>query len=204
MSETRPSRKHGSEELWLTFHQRLHAFVGPQVAQRADAEDIVQEVFLRIHRHLGTLEQADRLESWIFRIARNAIIDHYRSATRRREIPTEGFDAAALGVVEPEPDVCCTREGLAASLEPFVERLPETYREAIRVTELGELTQKAAAHRLGISVSGMKSRVQRARRRIREMLEDCCRLEFDQQERLCCYEPRRPGSCESSECEGKD
>jgi RNA polymerase sigma-70 factor (ECF subfamily) len=183
------------EELWVVFHQRLRAFVGQQVSQPEDAEDIVQDVFLRIHRNLGSLEKADRLESWIFQIARNAVVDYYRAAQRRREFPTGEFDPAALGSVEPEPDLCCTREDLVASLEPFVDRLPEPYREAIRLTELGDLTQKAASKRLGISVSGMKSRVQRARVRIREMLEACCRLEFDQQRRLCCYEPRQPDLC---------
>jgi len=184
-----------AEELWGTFHQRLQAFVGRQVAQPEDAEDIVQDVFLRIHQNLGTLEQADRLESWIFQIARNAVIDHYRAAPRRREIPTGDFAPEALGSVEPEFDLCCTREDLVASLEPFVDRLPEPYREAIRLTELGELTQKAAASRLGISVSGMKSRVQRARVRIRQMLEVCCRFEFDHRRRLCCFEPRQPDRC---------
>ena len=194
------SKDSAVEDLWSTFHRRLQAFVEQQVAQPQDAEDIVQDVFLRIHRNLNTLEQANRLESWIFQIARNAVIDYYRAAPRRREVPTGEFEAGALGAVQPEPDVCCTRGELAASLEPFVDRLPEPYREAIQLTELGDLTQKAAADQMGISVSGMKSRVQRARVQIREMLEACCRFEFDHQQNVCCYEPKEPDSCGDAEC----
>ena len=190
LSLANPSTIPDLDELWSSFHERLRRFVGRQVSRPEDAEDIVQEIFLRIHRGLEALEKVERLEGWIFRIARNAVIDFYRSAPRRREVPTAEFEPGALGTWEDDPEACCGREDLITALEPFVDRLPEDYRQAIRLTELGQLSQTAAAKQLGISVSGMKSRVQRARRQMREMFEACCRVEFDRRDRICCYERR--------------
>src|SRR5829696_9038799 len=76
-----------TQQIWSEFGDRLRAFIARRVASEADADDILQEVFLRIHRHAGTVEHHERLVSWLFQVTRNAIADYYRAPVRRRELP---------------------------------------------------------------------------------------------------------------------
>jgi RNA polymerase sigma-70 factor (ECF subfamily) len=137
------------------------------VSDRHEAEDIVQDVMLRAHESMHTLESPDRLSAWLARIASNRIIDHYRSRRPAEELPDD------LAAAEPEDDPVVA---LAPCLPVMVERLPATYREAVRLSELEEVPQRDVARRLGISLSGAKSRVQRGRALLRQIVEACCRV----------------------------
>ena len=162
---------------------RVLAFVSRRVRSREDAEDIAQEVMLRIHRHSADLERVDRMGAWVNRIAANAIADHYRRPARRElasgqatDVPEVAVEPSLAAVDDSADDV---RRELAACLAPLIERLPPLYRQALEVTEFGGLSQVEAAAELGLSVSGMKARVQRARRQLREQLLECCHVELD-------------------------
>ena len=196
-----PSRSEppGADAVLHDFQDRLLAFIARRVPDRESAEDILQEVLLRIHRHAGELENSAAVSAWVHQIARNAIADHYRRAAVRRERPA-GIDLdlrAPSPLSEPAPEEL--RSELAACLRPLVEQLPNAYREAITLTELDGLTQTAAAAQLGLSASGMKSRVQRARAQLRELLQGCCEIELDRRGAITRYAPRRtPCTCRSA------
>jgi RNA polymerase sigma-70 factor, ECF subfamily len=147
-------------EIWQTLHDRLHHFVQKRVRNSADVEDIVQEIFLRVDRNLPSLKDRDRTAGWIFQIARNAIIDYYRSPWRQREILLS--EAGELQLIDDrdESDSSLTRE-LAACLPPLLATLPDTYRIPLELVELQGISQRAIASRLGLSISGTKSRIQR-------------------------------------------
>lgn len=181
-----------SQGVWEDFHGRLRAFVSRRVKQPADAEDVVQEIFLHIHRNLSTVRDEARLPAWIFKIARNAIVDYFRKNARPTETLAEDFDLPAL-TEEPETDYTALNE-LAHCLEPMIEALPESYRRAIRLTELSGLAQSEAAKQTGLSVSGMKTRVQRGRRKLKTMLLQCCEIELDNRHGIVAYQ-RRNGGC---------
>jgi RNA polymerase sigma-70 factor (ECF subfamily) len=171
--------------LWRELHDRLLSFIARRVGTPEDAEDILQEVMLRIHRHHRDLEHADRVGGWVYRIASNAIADHYRKPAHRElpsghatEVPEQnGSSGEEAASAEPTGDEL--RSELAECLAPLVESLPATYREALRLTEFDGVTQTEAAARLGISVSGMKTRVQRARGQLKDRLLDCCHVDLD-------------------------
>ncbi len=164
------------------LHDRVLTFVRRRVPSPDDAEDIAQEVMLRIHRHSAELEHADRMTAWVYRIAANAITDHYRRPARR-EVPSGyGVDVAEPESAAPawaETPTEELRRELATCLTPLIRRLPPIYREALEVVELDGLSQPEAAERLGISVSGMKARVQRARQQLRTQLLACCAVDLD-------------------------
>jgi RNA polymerase sigma-70 factor (ECF subfamily) len=170
-----------TEAAWAEFHLRLRAFVSRRVRQRADAEDIVQEVFLDMHRSLPTLRARDGLGAWLYRTARNAIVDHYRRPARRREVPSG--DSRDLEVRDPRRAPVgaeMTDDDFAADcLRPMAQRLPEDYRRALELVDLEGVTHAAAAGLEHISLSGMKSRVQRARRQLKATLLECCRVGLD-------------------------
>jgi RNA polymerase sigma-70 factor (ECF subfamily) len=174
------------EIVWDRFSSRLRSFIRARVSDEDTAEDILQEVFVRIHAKMGTLRDVRKLESWIYQIARNAIIDYYRSHRTTEEVPqTLGYWE------ETDEDDVTTR--LAADVREMVEALPEPYRQALMLTAYQGLSQKELAQQLGLSYSGAKSRVQRARQQVRDMLMTCCHFEFDRRgtvmdyyEHCCC------------------
>jgi RNA polymerase sigma-70 factor (ECF subfamily) len=182
-----------AEAIWQEFHRRLFGFIARRVSDRDSAEDILQEVMVRIHRHAAELERAPAVGAWVHRIARNAIADHYRRAVRRERPAGLALDGEEV----PVPDVASgeLRGELAACLRPLLERLPAIHREALTLTEFEGLTQAGAAARLGLSTSGMKSRVQRARAELRKLLTACCQVDLDRRGDISGYTPRN-GACD--------
>jgi RNA polymerase sigma-70 factor (ECF subfamily) len=183
-----------AEAIWEEFHRRLLGFIARRVRDRDSAEDILQDVMLRIHRHAGELEHSAAVGGWIHQIARNAIVDHYRRAPVRRERPA-GIDPVRDDAPAPETAAPDPRDELACCLAPLLEQLPDKYREAVALTELDGVTQAQAAARLGLSTSGMKSRVQRARAQLKDLLAGCCEIELDRRGGVTGYRPRR-GPCD--------
>ncbi|APR82544.1 RNA polymerase sigma factor SigZ [Minicystis rosea] len=172
-------------------HRELEARLRPFIARRvsdSDVDDVLQDVFLRMQRSLGNLREEDRFGPWLYQVARSAIADHRRARARHPQaqgtVPEETCsppDTEADGAVAAE---------LAQYVAPFIAMLPSPYREALTLTELQGVTQKDAAEMLGISLSGMKSRVQRGRERLRALLEDCCEIALDARGRVIACEPR--------------
>jgi RNA polymerase sigma-70 factor (ECF subfamily) len=172
---------------WREVEARLRPFVARRVAP-ADVDDVVQETLVRVYRGLSNLTNGERFGAWVYRIAANAITDHARTHARHPLAPatvTEG--AAGPGVVDADDHL---ESDLAECIALFVARLTSPYREAVTLTELEGLTQNEAAGMLGISLSGMKSRVQRGRDRIRRMFEECCELSVDGRGRVTECTPR--------------
>ncbi len=162
---------------WESLEATLRPYVARRVTRAVDVDDVIQEIFLRVQRGLPGLREDERFGPWIYKVARNAVADHRRAAARH--------PVAAGGVIEEADDHLDDAEGqpaaaeLAGYLAPFLAELPARYRDALMLTELHGLTQREAADRLGVSLSGMKSRVQRGRQRLREALEACCHIALD-------------------------
>jgi RNA polymerase sigma-70 factor (ECF subfamily) len=160
----------------------LHQFIRRRVSDPHGAEDILQDVFLKIHTRIDTLHRHDRIAAWIYQIARNAIADYYRAQRPTTDLPA----ILALSDDLSEDDV--VRE-LLPCVAAMVDALPDTYREALRLTEYEGLSQKQLSEQLGISFSGAKSRVQRARAKIKEQLLDCCHFQLDHAGQIINYQP---------------
>ena len=161
---------------WSELEARLRPYVARRVASASDVDDILQEIFVRMHRGFSELRDGERFGGWVYRIAEHVIIDSVRARARHPETPRAEVPEP---VVPEDADVDGLKGDLGDCVALFVARLPSPYREAITLTELEGLTQKDAAEMLGISVSGMKSRVQRGREKIRDMFDECCRISVD-------------------------
>ena len=184
-----------SQNIWNELQSGLRAFIAKRVADEAAAEDLSQEVFVRMQRGLGRLKDHRRLPSWIYQIARHAIIDYYRARDRQPERPVGLAGDLETGHPAFLPVESSKRSGqlrseLAGCLRPMIERLSENYRQAVTLVDLEGMTQRKAAARLGLSVSGMKSRVQRGRRQLRDMLEACCVIALDRRGGVADYDLR--------------
>lgn len=166
----------------------LKGFLARRVANVADREDLAQEILLRAWAGRDGVT-GDRT-AWFWRIARNVVIDYYRRG-RRRVADVEGLELVAPGT---------SLDGVVESwLGPMVEELPETYREAVRLSELEGMGQAEVAARMGLSVSGVKSRIQRGRAKLREELLACCEFAFDGEGRISGYW-KLGGECAGKKC----
>jgi RNA polymerase sigma-70 factor (ECF subfamily) len=174
---------------WREVEAKLRPYVARRVASPSDVDDVLQETFVRMHRGLAALDDGERFGGWVYRIAANAIADHLRA--RARHALGRDHVAESESAVAPDEAGENLEAELAECVALFVARLPSPYREAITLTELQGLTQKDAAGMLGISLSGMKSRVQRGRERIRRMFEECCELSVDCRGHVTQCLPRR-------------
>ena len=180
------------------LRQRLFPFVARRVPQPEDADDVLQHVFLQLHRQR---EEPQHVGAWLHQAARNAVADFYRSAARRRETSAgTADDLESLGGFVPaleETDVAKAQAEAAACLRPLMERLPAHYRNALVLTELEGLSQRGAAAREGVSVSGLKSRVQRGRRLLKQKVLDACGIEVDRRGGVMGCTPRLSCDCEA-------
>jgi RNA polymerase sigma-70 factor, ECF subfamily len=174
-----------TEAIWTSLSADLRRFIRRRVSDDHAADDLLQETFVRVHRNIGTLHEADRLAAWVYRIARNVIHDHHRQATH----PT-----VALADADPADDAEEHRSQLrcrcADWLDEMIRSLPDGYREAVQLSEIEGLPQQEVADRLGLSLSGAKSRIQRGRAMLKAVLEQCCHFEFDRRGNLMDYEPQ--------------
>ena len=196
-----------AETVFEQFDDALRAFVRSRVGDPNAAEDVLQEAYLRIHARIQDLREEEKIKAWVYAVVRSAIADHYRrtkTAAHRETAWSEAGpdrkaeDPVGLPGVEPEAEL---KERLDRALKNMLGCLPDEYRDALIATEYEGLKQRELAKRLGISVSGAKSRVQRARARLKELLLVCCEFELDRighvvdfrNKGSCCAESGEPG-----------
>lgn len=193
------------ESIWAEVGTSLERFVRRHIADAHQAEDVMAEVLLRIHENLGTLDDHERVTAWVWRITRNAITDHYRRSARRRE--TSGADDEVAGDESADAwvdDQAAVLSELASCIRPLVDALPADYRRALQLTDLEGRTQADAARLEGVSVSGMKSRVQRGRRLFAALVRNCCEVTTDSRGEVVDFHLRADGCGCSPTCTTPD
>lgn len=170
------------ESIWEEFSIPLKAFVKKRINNDQDAEDILQIIFLKIHDNIDNLIKVDKAHSWIYTIARNTIFDFYRA--QKHDLYIENLTEDVF--IDQQEEILLNYE-MAQCLKNMIQYLPDKYKQAIIMTEFEHLTQKELAIHLGISESGAKSRVQRARAKLKEMILNCCYVEKDHRGNIIDY-----------------
>ncbi|MGL4369879.1 MAG: RNA polymerase sigma factor SigZ [Spirochaetota bacterium] len=162
-----------TSRLWKSFSNDLLHFIQKRVSTPEDAEDILHDVYIKIHTGYHTIKSHERIHAWIYRITRNTIIDYYRKNKRVTVDIDTMQDLLETDLTFEE------NEDLLKCLKPFIENLSADYREAFELVDMENISQAEFARLKGLSVSGAKSRVQRARNQLQNDLYDCCNFEFD-------------------------
>ena len=184
-----------TDSVWSQLNSDLRRFIRHRVSDEHVAEDLLQEVFVRIHQHVNSLADADRLMAWVYQIARNVIHDHYRrpassiGSLSNADLAEERDDQSAQSHCPP-----------AAWMDELITQLPDRYREAVSLSEIQGLKQQEIADRLSLSLSGAKSRIQRGRAMLKALLDQCCKFEFDRRGNLIDIEPK-PGRAVCLNCD---
>jgi RNA polymerase sigma-70 factor, ECF subfamily len=154
--------------VFLAYEAQLKGFVQKRILDKDEANDILQQLYLKVYKHCEQLPEVKNMKAWLYQITRNAVYDFFRENSRYQSITD----------VELEELPDDTRHDVEALVEPLISLLPEEYAEALRLSELEGVSQKEIAERLGISYSGAKSRVQRGREKLKALFVECCHLEF--------------------------
>lgn len=167
-------------EIWEKHSAKLKAFICNKVNGDDSCYDILHDVFLKISEKEESIKWIEKPFSYVTRVAQNAVIDYYRSQKKAMQPLAADYDPPEEQLSEIQLADCC--------LLPYIKALPPKYREALILTELKGLSQKQVAETLGISYTGAKSRVQRARRMLKDAILGCCPYQFDKYGNIigCC------------------
>src|SRR5688572_33033142 len=161
--------------IYTQFHQVLLSFIKSKVNNHHDAEDILQNIFIKVANGIGDLNRKEKLQSWVYTIARNAIIDYYRSNKDQKKLSIEGDISDSF----TDEDYIDTTKGLDCCLINFVNQLPEEYRDIIIDVEMKGVKQKDLAEKYNLAYPTIRSKVQRGREKLKQILLDCCHIEWD-------------------------
>ena len=158
---------------WQNHKAKLRNYIAKRIDDADAVDDILQDVYIKASVNLHQLKIKGNLKSWLYRIAHNTLIDFYRQRQVHEELTED--------LVAHEQDTGIqAREELAQCLSPLIDKLPEKYGIPLRLAELEGVSQQDIANKLGLSLSGAKSRVQRGRVKFREQMMACCDVEVDQ------------------------
>ncbi|HRA60817.1 MAG TPA: sigma-70 family RNA polymerase sigma factor [Bacteroidia bacterium] len=160
-------------QIWFDFHAELKGYITKIIKNQTDADDILQEVFIKIIRNHDKVKTAKNMRQYIYGMVRNAVGDYFRNK-KHLNTDTEFPDVLTL---EDEQFLNATIADCC--VKPFINQLPGKYKEALLLTEFQNLSQKDLSERLSISYSGAKSRVQRGKEKLKELLLNCCAYQSD-------------------------
>jgi RNA polymerase sigma-70 factor, ECF subfamily len=188
-----------TEDVWHALSDDLLAFLRRRLPNDADAEDLLQETFLRVHDRLATLRNGERLTSWTYQIARNLVTDYFRGKGRSVDRCTDISVDMQPELIEA--DVENLNRQVGGWLTAEIGQLPETYQAAVERFEIRGMSQQHIADELGISLSAAKSRIQRGRELLLRTVNECCRFERDSRGNILDFQQH--GNCQSC-CGGGD
>ncbi len=171
------------------FIHRLRAFIRRRVGSDAVADDVLQETLLKFVQHHDSIS-AEGGPAWMFTVARRAISDHFR----RRSPETIEMVEPQLQADDDEPSSALAE--MSQCVEPLLAELPPDDRALLQRVDLRQESQADLADAMGIPRSTLKARVQRARKRFRSKLADCCVLTTDTQGMLVDFKPKSAGKCQ--------
>jgi RNA polymerase sigma-70 factor (ECF subfamily) len=173
-----------NDQLWQEYRTALHRFILNRVNDSVLAEDLVQDVLTKAYHQLDTLKDQKKILPWLYQITRNALVDYYRKHRPVEEL-TESLLMQEMNLGDD------MEKELAQCILPLVKQLPPLYRQAVMWAEIDGLTQQEIAQKQGITLSGAKSRVQRGRKLLKNLLLKCCSVEADGHGRVINYQPHQ-------------
>lgn len=166
---------------WHRHEAELHAWLRGRVGSPHDVDDLLQDLFLKAMRQGRKFCEIDNARAWLFEVARNALADRTRLRRNEIELPE------ALAAESAEPDAI---DSMAACLPRALAEMSAEDRDALTLCDLGDMSQADYANLRGLSLPAAKSRIQRARKRLRAHLSRVCQVRFDPAGKVCCFVPR--------------
>ncbi|BDS09857.1 sigma-70 family RNA polymerase sigma factor [Aureispira anguillae] len=171
------------EQIWEQYHQLLLNFIKTKVNSDALAEDLLQEVAIKLHRSLNRETTIKNYKTWLFQVSRNSIADYYRKHKKATELP-------AMNTIEEEASACiCDLSGFVIQ-----HYLPKEYAEPLYLSDIEQKPQKEIAQFLNLSLTATKSRIQRGRKKLKSLVEDCITIFYNDRGEITDYHLKK--NCE--------
>ncbi|MFT4679946.1 MAG: RNA polymerase sigma-70 factor (ECF subfamily) [Flavobacteriales bacterium] len=162
-----------TQQVWTDFADELRGFIFKRVKSADHTDDILQEAFLRIHLNLDKLKKEENIRPWTFRIVRNLLNDHFKAQGQISQFNDK--EVADNQEFEDE---------LSSCIFPMIAALDEKYRIPLTLSDIDGIKQEEVARKLGLTISATKSRIQRAREKLKESFLACCHFQFDKSGKL--------------------
>lgn len=176
-----------TEKIWNEFNNELLGFVKSKINDTEIAKDILQEVFIKIHKNKNSLKENEKISSWVYQITRNTIIDYYRKKKNNKlQIPVEDIFPEKLEEKGTDFSNC---------VKPFLKKLSKQDKELLEAINIKGISQKKYAQDNGLSYSTVKSRVQRARQKLKLLFLECCDIESDNYGNVMSYSQKKCTNC---------
>ncbi len=179
------------ELLWNKIHSKLEGYISKNVKNRDDVNDIIQNTFIKVKNNIHSLKNPTKADKWIFQIARNSMNDYFRKNQKKNEIQNKYEEPSCEPNVFEEEDISIkiqTQE-ISEYADFILKELPEKYKQAVLMADIDGLSMREVAENLNLSISGAKSRVQRGRKLIKELILKCCEIQSDIYGNIVNYEP---------------
>ncbi len=158
-------------EIWEDYKAALYLFILKRVEDRDEAKDILHEVLMKCYQYCTKGKTVIHLKSWLFKITQNTIIDHYKSTGKREPI---NFD------MTQESNAYSVVGEASEYIRILLKLLPEEYSVPLMMYDLEDIDQKEIARRLNITLTNTKTRIQRARIKLKERFLQCCEVSVDE------------------------
>lgn len=175
------------EDIWQEYQSALTGFLKRHINNAADVDDLLQDILLKTYQQLHTLKTAEKVKPWLFQIANRTIIDFYR----KRGVQ-EKHAAESLWYEQDSPSVL---KELSDCMQPFLQGLPKEAAELLQAIEIDGMSQKVFAEQHGIKYSTLKSKVQKSRKALNHVVNNCCQLAIDSRGRISDYQPKGCSTC---------
>ncbi|MBI5572330.1 MAG: RNA polymerase sigma factor [Desulfomonile tiedjei] len=172
-------------DLHEQHYSQVRKFIVSLVRDEWVADDLTQETFTRLHEHLGTLRDPSKASSWIFGVAHNLCVDHFRKV---RTSPTPDAENWSQEDIDDEPGVQkqMERRQMSDCVRAQIDLLPESLRTVILLMDIMNFSQQEAAEILGTTVGNVKVRLHRARKKLKDLLDVRCTFQVDEGSVLIC------------------
>ena len=186
-------------QIYQTYEKPMFNYIFRMVQDRTDAEDLTQEVFIKVYNQLSTLRGESSISTWMYRLATNLCLDHFRKKSYQQDKKTDPLSISVLsdshtsGALQsyedqevPPADEVVIKAEMHACIHNYIDQLPEDYRAVIILSELQDLGHQEIAEILDCSLETVKIRLHRARKRLKETLEAHCTFYYNTDNTLCC------------------
>ena len=177
------------EQLWITTEGKLRNYLLSKLTDHSQVDDLLQNVFLKVRANIHQLKKVEKADAWVFQLTRNSLMDHFRKEKKRQQQVSDFNWPTSEQITDDKT------QNLALWIPEAIQLLPEKYREAIYLTEIKGMSQKELAEHLNISYSGAKSRVQRGRLLLKEIILACCDVAADKYGNIIEYKSRACEEC---------
>jgi RNA polymerase sigma-70 factor (ECF subfamily) len=178
--------------IYSQFSTALLQYIRSKIRSKEDAEDILQNIFTKISANVNSINGKDSIKNWLFTVTRNAIIDYYRTNKNSKQQSIEHLQAE-LSSADDDGDPA---KGLDQCLHNMIAQLPDEYRNIITDSELNNIRQKDLAEKYNMAYPSLRSRVQRGRERLKQLLYNCCHIETDKRGNILDVQSKNScGSC---------